>query len=176
MVIIIQAIKLLFRTVRLFSGLLVRWITDTMEALTLVESVVDAKKNLDSLLAKAVDFFNPGSLIDAVREEDLFECNTVTPHTFAERDLSSSFKDVSTKRYHMASIDVRDIYYLYETRNSQRVRRYFDKPIPDTFKQMASEACHGDVEKQETLVDTKIRKGKDLPAEKIYDHIRSAHR
>lgn len=141
-----------------------------MEAIGVFDAVATAKRALDDLLVKTLDFFVPGELIGDVREVHVFEHGEVTDHTFEERNLLISFNQISTARYHFDNISVGDIFdisWFYSSRAHPDIFRRRDKPLPDIFKQLATEACHGDIEKQETVVDTKVRKGKDLSADNI---------
>lgn len=133
-----------------------------MDPVHLIEEVKAAHVEYVTKLSKITDFFEQGNLIDKIKETELFE-NSKTTATFDERNLLSTLEREKINRYYF---DKEEFYgFLYQDRETKKVRYYSKKPV--VFEKLAEQACFGDVEKCETLVDENVRKGRDIPADRL---------
>lgn len=110
-------------------------------------------------------YLENGTIIDEVYESVLNESGHTRP--FETRNLLLSVEGVNTKRHHMVNVEV-DFDEIELYRHNGFIRYHDMTPLDaDKIDKMATKAQYGDLQKQDTRVDDKVRRGKDIPADKL---------
>lgn len=136
-----------------------------MDPIHLIDDARIAHSEYIDKLAKISEFFEPGEVIDEIKETEIFE-NSRTSATFEERNLLSTLESQVINRYYFDHLEEDIFDFLYQERET-KTYRYHHREKPVIFGKLAEQACFGDVEKCETLIDENVRKGRDIPTEKL---------
>lgn len=137
-----------------------------MDVMRIISEVQDLRAQYEQKLAKLQDYFEIEGLIDEINDNE----SEGGYSKFAQRNLLSTIEGVNTKRVIMVKQAFNDYAYRYHDRETGKTyyRKFInERPMKEIMK-LGEKAQYGDIAKKETLIDESVRKGADIPAEKLH--------